>query len=130
MGATAPPPGRTPGGAAIDIIVDDGHRYHNGAYVTDLSAGVGAAVAASRQVLAGDVCELLGLTVRESTGAAVASLSLHDGSSNAGALVAIVAIAAGGYASPTLPDCGVRVQTGKLYLNIIAGSVAGCVYWA
>lgn len=129
MSATAPPPGTRPGGAAIDIYVSDGHHYHHGAHVTDLSAGVGSAVAASRQVQAGDICKLLGLTVYETTGAAAASLTLHDGSSNAGALVAVVAVAAGGYASPVLPAGGVRVQTGKLYISIIAGSVAGCVYW-
>lgn len=123
MGAgTAPAP-------TIELELDLGRRYYKRVKVTDLSAEVGAAVSASRQVLDGDVCELLGWRIVETTGAAAMAFRLHDGSGSAGTLLTVGGAASAGVDSMPISEHGIEVQTGKVYLEVKSGSMAGVLYW-
>lgn len=96
---------------------------------TDLAANPATAVTASRQVLGGDVREIGGWSITETTGAAVASVRIRDGSAAIAEVVARISLAASGgsFIMPTTK--GIEIATGRIFLEVIAGSVEGVIYW-
>lgn len=100
------------------------HRWHK----TDLAAKPAGSVAASRAVLSGDAVALMGWSVREPTGAAGASFRLRDGDAN-GEVLCNANLAANESIRDLFTHPGVRVETGKVFLDMIAGSVEGVIYW-
>jgi hypothetical protein len=75
------------------------------------------------QAVTGD-CELVGYSVRESVGA-VASVTLRDGTSSAGASRAFASLAAGGTDSKIVP--AVEFKTG-IFVDRTAGSTELVLY--
>ena len=70
---------------------------------------------------------LMGWSLRETTGAAVAAVRLFSGTTAGGQLVASIALASGGSSDHATSDDGVFV-TGGLFLDVVAGSVEGAIY--
>lgn len=125
MATQQPAPQQTP----LLVIETGGAKRRCGPQrAIDLSAGNSLAVAASRAAIGGAVATLLGWSVAESTGAAAASARLYDGSSPGGGLLAVISLAAGAAQTETLVHPGVLVETGKIYLDIVAGSILGVLY--
>lgn len=104
-----------------------GHRrpFHK----TDIATSPAGAVTASRQVLGGDVTELVGWALAETTGLSPAAVRLRDGNSAAGEVLARINLAANESARDTFTTRGIRVFTGRVYLEVVSGSVEGVVYW-
>lgn len=128
MSALGPGP-QAPAPETVELILRAG-GHHKSAERTDISAGVAGAVNASRQVLAGgDVEELIGWSLRETTGAAAAEMRLRDGNSAAGEVLAVVGLAANTSSFVFASGRGVRVLTGRVFLEVVSGSVEGVVYW-
>lgn len=71
---------------------------------------------------------LFGWSLRETTGAATATVELIDGGNNAGQVLAEVVLGAGGSESVWLGPHGIDVQTG-LRVHVVAGTVKGAA-WA
>jgi hypothetical protein len=70
---------------------------------------------------------LKGWAFRETTGAAVATLNLWDGTANNGLMVAPLGLASAGHESIWLGELGVSFTRG-LFLEVIAGSVVGALW--
>lgn len=124
MGVGAPDP------HPAEHVVLELLEHHDPARKTDLGQNPGAAVAGSRLVLAGgDVRRLLGWAITETGGVAVASVRLRDSQDASGEVIARINLAAGGsnIALAGLP--GVKISTGRIFLEVIAGSVEGVLYW-
>lgn len=121
--------GPGPAPAVTPIVVVIGEPHPRVSRAVDISIGGGASVSASRQVLAGAACELTGFRVIEPTGLAKMEFQLWDGTSSGGQLLAVGGAPSGGvdYAAPTEP--GVLVATGKIYLQVVSGALAGVLYW-
>ena len=96
---------------------------------TDIGPSVAAAVVASRQVLGGDVRALCGWSVAETTGAASAAIRFHDGSSATGEVFTRINLVANESNREYFTKDGVRCFTGRIYLEVISGSVEGVIYW-
>ena len=96
----------------------------------DISSGVNQAVTASRAVLAaGDVTSLVGWSLWETTNAAGATINLHDGSSIAGELIANATLNANESIRDLWYPWGIIVATGRIWLEVVSGSVAGVLYY-
>jgi hypothetical protein len=76
--------------------------------------------------LTGDVL-LAGWSVAESTGAAVASLDIFDGTDATGSLLASIRLAANESVQDSLPQPGVDAKVG-LFVRVNAGSVIGALW--
>lgn len=109
--------------------LSEGYSESFGYKKTDLNYPGTGAVAANHQVLGGDVRAIAGWAIRETTGAAVATVRLRDGSTATGEVIAPVGIAAGGFAFFQPIGKGIEVATGKVFLEVVAGSVEGVIYW-
>jgi hypothetical protein len=72
-------------------------------------------------------CLLAGWSFAESTGAAVATVDLFDGSGVGGAFLGRVDLAAGASREFACPYPGVHCENG-LFVNVVAGAVLGAVY--
>lgn len=120
-------PGAAPTAVPITLIIGEPHPRVSRA--VDISPGSGAAVLASRQVLGGGACELTGFRVAETTGAAAMSFRLWDGTGAGGQLLAVGGAPAGGVDSNLPSEPGVLVSTGKVYLQVVSGQMAGVIYW-
>lgn len=125
MATPAPEPSPTP----ILVIETGGMRRRLGPQrAIDLSLGDAAPVVASRQVIGGAVCTLAGWSVRETTGAAAASFNLYNGSGVGGELLGVGQVAAGLADTEIFESPGIYVETGKIYLDVVAGSILGVLY--
>lgn len=71
---------------------------------------------------------LLGWSVFESTGAAVASATLLNGTTSAADVASGFSLAAGGNSNSGPTTRGVMLERG-LFLNILAGSVTGAIFY-
>jgi hypothetical protein len=96
---------------------------------TDLAYPGTGAVVASKAVLPGDVLAIGGWALRETTGAAVATVRLRDGSAAINEVIAPITIAAGGFVFFPPYGRGIEVATGKVFLEVVAGSLEGVIYW-
>lgn len=94
----------------------------------DIAAAPGGAVNASKQIGSGNFNLLFGWSFTETTGAAVASVRLHDGRDANGAVLARISLTAAAGVREMLPEKGLRLQTGQLWLEVVSGSVEG-VLW-
>jgi hypothetical protein len=111
------------------ITYHEGDRSHR-VQKTDISSGVATAVTVSRLVLpGGDVGILMGWSLTETSGVAVAQLRLHDGLTAATEQFCRVNLAAGESNRDTIGKMGVVCSTGRVFLSIITGSVEGVLYW-
>lgn len=73
---------------------------------------------------------LIGWSAAESTGSAAAKFRLHDGSSSSDpALTATINLAAGASSEPWFGDQTIEVTSGKIYVDVISGSVEAVIYW-
>lgn len=125
MSAQQPAPPQTP----ILVLETGGQKRRCGPLrAIDLSDGDAAAVSASRQAAGGAVVTLGGWSMVESTGAAAAEVRLFDGSGVGGGLLGIISLVAGASDTETFPGHGLTVETGKVYLDIVSGSVVGVLY--
>ena len=129
MSAISSGAGITPAPSRIEVEIESGRTHRWPIRSTDVSSGVGVAISASTQVLAGDVCELLGYSLVETSGAAVMSFRLHDGSGTADTLLAVGGAAASTSTSLILPEHGIEVLTGKVFIEVTSGHLAGVIYW-
>lgn len=96
---------------------------------TDLAYPNTGAVSGSRLALNGDVRALGGWALRETTGAAVATVRLRDGSAVNAEVLAVIGIAAAGVNFFPPYGRGIEVATGKIFLEVVAGSLEGVLYW-
>lgn len=96
---------------------------------TDMSAGTAAAIVASRQILGGDVRSVGGWAVSETTGAAAAAVRLHDGNGAAGEVIARISVPSGGMSFVLVHGKGIEVTTGRVFLEVVSGSVEGVLFW-
>lgn len=73
---------------------------------------------------------LLGWSVTESTGSAKAQIRLHDGeNSSAPILASQINLAQGESIRDWFGDESIEIVSGKVYLEVISGSVEGAIYW-
>lgn len=96
---------------------------------TDLAANPAGAVAASRQVLNSDVHALLGWSIAETTGTAGATIRLFDGANASGEQFTRINLQANESVRDWFIPKGIRCFTGRIFLQVISGSVEGVVYW-
>lgn len=96
---------------------------------TDLGATPAAAVAASRVVLNSDVHAILGWAICETTGTASAAVRLIDGNASNGEVFARINLVQGESVRDWYIPKGIRCFTGRLFLQVLSGSVEGVVYW-
>lgn len=68
-----------------------------------------------------------GWAFRETTGAAVATFNLWDGTANNGLMIAPLALASAGHESIWLGELGVSFTRG-LFIEVTAGSVVGALW--
>lgn len=54
---------------------------------------------------------------------------LHDGSGSSDTLLAVGGAASSGVDSMPVSEHGIEVLTGKVYLEVKSGSMAGVIYW-
>lgn len=73
-------------------------------------------------------CFLVGFSLRESGGVAVATCEIVNGATSNGEQAVEIALAAGGFDTESIQVPGLYCDNG-LYLNVLAGSVVGAV-WA
>lgn len=98
-------------------------------YKSDLSLTLGGVVTASRaDIAAGNAYEFMGWSIRETTGSATAAFRLRDGDVN-GEVIANANLAANESIRDLFAPNGVRVNTGRIYLQVLSGSIEGVVYW-
>lgn len=129
MSTSTPPGGPEPPGDRYEIELHLGHK-HLPARKTDISSGTAGAVTASRGILAGDACELLGWSIVEDAGvAAAAEIRLHDGKDANGEVLAVIKLPASGSSQVPPTNPGIEVKTGRIFLEWVAGSVEGVIYW-
>ena len=79
------------------------------------------------QVLISGAVGLVGWSLRETTGAAVATVEFVDGGSAGGTIIGEVSLAAGASDTEPVSDKGVLARQG-IYMRVIAGSVTGAIY--
>lgn len=104
-------------------------RYRR-AKKTDISAGIAGAVGASRLVLPGGVAVgFAGWSLRETTGTTAAVVRFHDGINATTELLATVALASAASNVYRYDGQGVELATGRIFLEVVSGSVEGVVYW-
>lgn len=96
---------------------------------TDISGSVENPVTASRVILGGDVRSVMGWAVAETTGAAGASLRLHDGGIATGEQFVRLNLAANESVRDWFEPKGLRCFTGRVFLEILTGSVEGVLFW-
>jgi hypothetical protein len=96
---------------------------------TDIATSPGGAVNASRVIINSDVHAVLGWSFAETTGTTPATIRLHDGNAATGEVFARINLAANESVRDWYIPKGVRCFTGRLFLEVIAGSVEGVVYW-
>jgi hypothetical protein len=94
----------------------------------DLAPAPAGAVNASVQVINGGARALCGWAITESTGAASAAIRLRDGTNNGSRVLARINLNPGESTREFLDHHGIRIQTGLLWLEVLAGSVEG-VLW-
>lgn len=79
---------------------------------------------------AGVPTSVLGWAAIESTGSAAAKIRLHDGSTTAGPeLAPLISLASGGAVGPVNFPNGLQVASGKVFVEVVSGSVELVVYW-
>lgn len=96
---------------------------------TDISAGVGVAVTASRQVLGGDARAFCGWSIAETTNVSTAAVRFHDGSGTGGEILSRINLAINESNREYFTPHGLECFTGKIYLEVISGSVEGVIFW-
>ena len=96
---------------------------------TDIAYPGTGAVTGNKGILGGDVRAITGWAIRETTGAAAATIRLRDGSAAIGEVIAPLGLAANGFAFFPPMGKGIEVATGKVFLEVVAGSVEGVIYW-
>lgn len=109
--------------------LSEGYSEDFGSKKTDLNYPGTGAVTASKVVLGGDVRAITGWSLRETTGAAIATVRLRDGSAVIGEVIAPITLAASGFAFFPPIGRGIEVATGKVFVEVVAGSVEGVIYW-
>ena len=106
-----------------------GYTEQFGTKKTDIAPNPGTAITASRIILGGDVRELSGWTIRETTGAAAATIRLRDGNNAQSEVIAVLGLPAAG-SSIIFPTArNIEVATGRVFVEVVAGSVEGVIYW-
>lgn len=96
---------------------------------TDISSSVDGTVAASRQVLGGDVEAIGGWIVAETTGTASAAFRLHDGNSATTEQVGRVNLIANESVRDFFPGKGIEIFTGRIFVEVLSGSFEGVILW-
>lgn len=79
------------------------------------------------KVLISRPCMIVGWTITEQTGSAVAKFQLWNGGSTGGVLVATVGLASAGSSVNPPTDDGILCESG-VFLDIVSGQVQGAVY--
>lgn len=72
-----------------------------------------------------NVAWYLGFTLRETTGTDGAVVEIYDGSSTSGELIEVITLSPNESDRVWMPS-GIKVESG-LYIEIVSGSVRGCV---
>lgn len=97
---------------------------------TDFSPiGPGLAVNASGIIINAGVHAVLGWAVCETSGTANAQCRIHDGNSANGEVFARINLLPNESVRDWYIPRGIRCFTGRLFLEMISGSVEGVVYW-
>lgn len=129
MSISVPGAATTAAPTALILDVEVRKRGHAHALPMDISPGGGANITASRQVIGGGACELAGYYITEMSGQFNAKFALWDGSSDGGQLLVVtwLAISASSVMGPELP--GIHIATGKVFMQVLAGTIAGVIYY-
>lgn len=93
-----------------------------------LSFPIGALGVAGKSIVTGDVY-LAGWSIRETTGAAIATVQLFDGNDAGGVPVAEIGIAAGLSSNHSFGGHLLVCRNG-LFVNVLAGAIAGSLWFA
>lgn len=96
---------------------------------TDIATAPGGAVAASRLVLNTDAHAVMGWEFAETTGNAGATIRLHDGNSANGEVFTRINLQANESVRDWFIPRGIRCFTGRVFLEVLSGSVEGVIYW-
>lgn len=109
--------------------VDRGYTQSFSWRKTDFSRFVNGAVTTNRAILGGDVSSIGGWSVAETTGTAGAAIRLHDGQNITGEAIVRINLAANESTRDLFPRKGIECYTGRVFLEVISGSVEGVLYW-
>ena len=82
----------------------------------------------SQQLVASQARVLYGWSIAEAGGSAFAKVRLRDGTS-AGKVVAVIALIPNESSRDYFPISAVVINTGAIYLEVVTGSVEGCIYF-
>jgi hypothetical protein len=96
---------------------------------TDIALSPGGAITAGRIVINSDAHAILGWAFAETTGAAGATVRIHDGSNANGEVFARINLQANESVRDWYIPKGVRCFTGRVFVNVVSGSVEGVIYW-
>lgn len=96
---------------------------------TDIATVPGGAIAASRLAINSDVHAILGWSFAETTGTAGASVRIHDGATAQGEVFARINLQPNESVRDWYIPKGIRSFTGRIFIEVIAGSVEGVIYW-
>lgn len=83
-------------------------------------------ISGSSQVISNTACTYRGFTLKETTGSAVAAVTLYDNASAASGTILDVITFAAGESAREFYDPGIQAVHG-VYLSVVAGAVAGGV---
>lgn len=118
----------TPATVEEILVHVEGKRHV--AYKVDIAPNVAGAVTSSRLVIgSGDVRSLIGWSIRETTGNAVANFRLHDGTSAANEVLANANLNQNESIRDIWYPWGIVVNTGSMWLEVITGSIEGVLYY-
>jgi hypothetical protein len=114
-------------GAEIEVLIVQQH--YEPFRRTFITATDDATDTASAATPIGNALALHGWALAETTGSAAAALRIRDGSTVAGETLARINLAANESTRDYFGNNGIQVRTGKIFIEIIAGSIEGVLYW-
>lgn len=115
--------------AMVEIVLG-GHHHRKACHRDDIAKSPAGAITASRLVVPGDACVMFGWAIRETTAAAGASFRLWDGNAAGTELLANCNLASNESDRDWFGPQGIVVQTGRIFIEVVSGSLEGVVYWA
>lgn len=106
-----------------------GYSEHFAWQKTDLALNVDQGVSVSRAIMSGNVRAVCGWALTEATGAATASIRLHDGNGITGEQFGRINLQANESVRDYFAPHGIRCSTGRVFCEVLSGQVEGVLYW-
>lgn len=111
----------------LQVLIGGGHHYPW--EKSDIGPTPAADVSASRVINAGDLAVLVGYSITEASDTGPAAIRLRDGNTNAGEVICRINLLPSESIRDTFSPVGIRVFTGHLFIEVLAGVVEGVVFW-